>query len=340
MLARTSTIRHKESGVSLETPLLVPSFSSKGFRPSKAGENSEIEQVLRAAGEFITDCYLVSAYDIYYENLPKPEDLPFQPELMFLDSGGYEVSDAYDLSGVYHSAAPAKSSWSIDFLNSVLDQWPKEMPTVFVSYDHPNERKNFLDQVETARNLFKGRQNQLNTLLIKPETQTQLTLREALRATIANVEELGSFDSVGVTEKELGASMLDRMVQIAKLRRALDEAHIKIPIHIFGALDPLSVCLYYLSGAEIFDGLTWIRYAYADGQCVYTHNHGALSYGLHTKDNLCKSKAMADNCYYLQGLQNRLRDFESTRSFEKLEPHSKFLKNAYDSLNTRLRGDK
>jgi hypothetical protein len=34
----------------------------------------------------------------------------------------------------------------------------------------------------------------------------------------------------------------------------LDEAGVKSPIHVFGALDPLTVCLYFVAGAEVFDG--------------------------------------------------------------------------------------
>jgi hypothetical protein len=165
-----------------------------------------------------------------------------------------------------------------------------------------------------------------------------MTLERALKSATANAEEMGSFDIIGVTEKELGRSMLERMVQIANLRIALDGAGVKAPIHIFGALDPLSVCLYYISGAEIFDGLTWIRYAFESGRCVYTHNLGVLKYGLHVRDDLVKSRAMADNYYALQDLQRRLREFENSGNFDKLEPHGKLVSDAWDSLKTRLKG--
>src|SRR5690606_32377632 len=128
-----------------------------------------------------------------------------------------------------------------------------------------------------------------------PQTSEESTLDDTLKSAIAHVEELGSFDIVGVTEKELGRSMLDRMVNVAKLRLAMDEAELRIPIHVFGALDPLSASLYYISGAEIFDGLTWIRYAYENGRCVYMHNLGALKYGIHTSNDLVKSRAISEN---------------------------------------------
>ena len=43
---------------------------------------------------------------------------------------------------------------------------------------------------------------------------------------------------------------------------ALDDAGVGIPIHVFGSLDPLISPIYWLAGAEIFDGLTWINMAY------------------------------------------------------------------------------
>jgi len=335
MLYRSTTIRHRSSGVTLCTPVLIPSFSSKGFHVTKRGK-SEAAKILQAAGEFLTQCYLISAYDIYYGHIPKPSKLPFLPDVIFLDSGGYEVSDAYDYSVVVRSIVAPKE-WRIEYLKSVLDSWPSEIPAVFVSFDQPRIRKPFLDQVREARSLFMGR-DQLLTFLIKPETKDQLTMESSLRKVLASVDELSGFDFIGVTEKELGPSMLERMVNIAKLRKALDDAGISAPVHIFGSLDPLSVCLYFLAGAEIFDGLTWIRYGYDAGLCLYAHNIAATKYGIHFKDDHCKLRMLAENCYLLERLQLRLQEFASTGSFEKLDPHAKLLKDAWDTLNTRLRG--
>jgi hypothetical protein len=315
---------------------LVPAFSSKGLGII-AGE-SEVKKILLTAAEFLEDVYLVSAYDIREGHVPQPRDLPAKPSLIILDSGGYEIADDYDLSAISRSAVGAKT-WSLADLEGVLDAWPPEIPAIFVSYDHPNERKPFNDQVAAARALFKGRTNQLHCFLLKPESNTQFTLKSAIGAAIANPAELASFDVVGVTEKELGGCFIDRMVQIARLRRALNEAAIESPIHVFGSLDPLSVCLYYISGAEVFDGLTWIRYAFADDRCIYMHNHAALEYGIHTRDDALRLRVMAANYYSLVTLQERMKDFGTTKDFHKL-PHSELLMDANDSLQRKLlKGD-
>ena len=237
MLARSSTLRHKQSGVSLETPLLIPSFSSKGFARSKSDRRSEIGKILGASGEFITEAFLVSAYDIYYEHIPRPLDLPFTPDVIFLDSGGYEVSTDRDYSSVI-DPLPAPQLWDVGKWESVVTAWPSDLPLVAVSYDHHQERAPFAEQVALARERFTKCQGHLHSFLLKPETDRQRTLDSVLRDAVADAKQLGSFDVIGVTEKELGRSMIDRMAQIATLRRAMDEADVSAPLHVFGAPRP------------------------------------------------------------------------------------------------------
>ena len=332
---RTSTILHKNSGVSLTTPLLIPSFSSKGFATVNTNGKSEIGKILETTSEFLTDVYLVSAYDIYYKHVPPPSELTNTPDLIFVDSGGYEVSTDYDYSSVM-VPLPQSELWTSEMLESVYSAWPEQIPAIFVSFDHPERRKPFVDQIADARRLFRRQHQHLTLFLLKPETKEQTTLDRAIKSAVADATELGSFEVIGVTEKELGRTMLDRMAQIAKLRLAMDEAGVTSPLHIFGALDPLTVCLYFIAGAEIFDGLTWLRYAYNDGLCIYTHNEGVVKYGLHLRDDHIRSQVLSGNCYALQSLQQRLREFEKTGDFSKLKPHQDLLLNAFDSLKTKL----
>lgn len=337
MLYRTSIIQHTDSGVSMKTPLLIPSFSSKGFAKSKKDGKSEIGKIFVTAGEFVTKVFLISAYDIYYNHLPHPSDMSHTPDLIFVDSGGYEISTDRDYASVI-DPLPHPEPWTPENLESVFDNWPGQIPSVFVSFDHPDDRKPFAQQIADARNLFRTRRQHLTLLLLKPETKTQTTLKETIKSAVADAAELGSFDIVGITEKELGRTMLDRMEQITKLRLAMDGVGVKAPLHIFGALDPLSVCLYYIAGAEIFDGLTWLRYAYNKGLCIYTHNLGVVKYGLHVSDDMVRSRALSENYYALQSLQQRLLDFEATGNFDKLKPHAALLSDAFDSLKTRFKG--
>ena len=216
--------------------------------------------------------------------------------------------------------------------------WPQELPAAFVSFDHPQIRKPLKDQIAAATELFRQHRDHLHVFLVKPETSTQYTLGKAIRSAMARLEELGRFDVIGVTEKELGRTMLDRMSGIATLRLALDEAGISAPLHIFGALDPLTVCLYYVSGGEVFDGLSWLRYGYHNGVCVYAHNLGAMEYGLNVVDDDVRIRTVKNNIYVLQDLKHQLEKFAVTKDYSKLATHETLVSEAVDSLKTRFKG--
>jgi len=326
---RTGTLVHKPSGVSVGTPLLVPAFSSKGIGGA-SDSGAELTRILQATCEFLTGTFLVSAYDIFHHLIPNPLDLPMRPELIFVDSGGYEISETDDLSAAHHAVA-GEGDWTREKHTEVLENWPPELPAIFISYDHPHDRQPVENQISLAQKQVRWHPDQLHSFLVKPEKRTQKTIGPALEKIMAAPRELRSFDVVGVTEKELGPSFMKRMVVIARLRRALDEGGVTAPIHVFGALDPVSVCLYYLAGAEIFDGLTWLRYGYSDDRCVYLHNLAALNYELHISDYQNRLRILSSNYYYLDQLQERLKDFSNDGDFSRL-PHSNLLKGACDRL--------
>ena len=334
MLYRTSKLTHPASGVSLETPLLVPSFSSKAFGFTHGGEPA-VHRVLNAAQEFITRTCLVSAYDVHYGYVPQPPDLAISADLMFLDSGGYEVSDDRDLSAV-EKPVHRPEEWDAAKLRTIWDRWPASLPVVLVSYDHSNHRRPVTEQLRDAKEAALARPGHLHSFLLKPETQEERCLEPALRALQAQVGELADLQLLGVTEKELGSSPLQRMVRIADLRRALDDASVRIPIHVFGALDPLSVCLYFAAGAEVFDGLTWSRYAYSSGQCVYVHNNATVAYGLEVNDDEAHVRTIKDNLRYLDQLERSLRKLAQTGDWIHLSDNRDLVQAAAERMMRKL----
>jgi predicted RNA-binding protein len=176
----------------------------------------------------------------------------------------------------------------------------------------------------------------LSAILVKPETAGQKYIQ--VPNVVANADEFGAFDVIGFTEKELGDSFLARMASIAKIRLALDAARVASPIHVFGSLDPISVPLYFLAGAEIFDGLTWLRYAYEDGRAVYRHNFSARQIGVHRRDDFVKLKTIQDNLSSLLDLTNEMRRFLIDGDFEKFGPNAKTIRVAVDLLKTKVGG--
>ncbi len=333
MLCNTSRLVHP-SGASLETPLLVPSFSSKAFGFGRRGR-PEVNRVLDVAQEFITRTCLVSAYDIQYGYIPEPENLTLSADLMFLDSGGYEVSADHDLSAV-EKPVHRPEEWDAAQLEAIWDRWPDSIPAVLVSYDHSNHRRPVSEQLRDAKQAALAKPGHLHSFLLKPEAQEERSLGPALLAIRAHVGELAGFQLVGVTEKELGNSPLERMVRIAGLRQALDNASMPIPIHVFGALDPLSVCLYFVAGAEVFDGLTWSRYAYNSGQCVYVHTNATVAYGLEVNDDEARVRTIKDNLRYLDQLERSLRRLAETRDWAYLSDNRGFVQTATERMLRQL----
>lgn len=336
MLARQSQLRHPTGSI-VQTPLLVPSFSSKGSgrrrRRNADGTHGtvfEVEEVLGAASEFLTDSMLISAYDVHHGRIPRPERAV--TEITILDSGGYETSDAQDLSTAFvHPVNP--EPWDLARYASVLGVWPAHIPAMFVSYDNSAERLPLQAQIDVARSLFARFPGHLRTFLLKPETEDQQYL--PIPEVISHAHQFSSFDVLGATEKELGSSFLKRMENIAKLRVALDEAGVQAPLHVFGGLDPISVPLYFFAGAEIFDGLTWLRYGYDGGCALYSQNFAVRRIGIDRRDDFIKMKTMQDNLGALTDLTNQMRRFLIDLSFAKFGPNSELFSEAFDLLKTR-----
>lgn len=334
-LARKSTMKHP-SGLSFQTPLLVPSFSSKGFRVTK--EISDVREALEVTSEWLTDTMLISAYDLAHELIPRPDALGATPELIIVDSGGYESRIEHDMSAAVHWPHTALK-WNEEMLRAELGKWPDRFHASFVSFDDPNTRASVPEQVKNANDLFKGYPKQLHTFLLKPETTDQKYLTIAIDVIVGAPHLLAPFSFIGVTEKELGGSTLDRMHNVARLRLALDGAGIRAPIHVFGALDPMMCVLFFLAGAEVFDGLTWLRYAFHEGMCVYHRNYGALKVGTGQRDAQVQARILTDNVHYLQRLSVQMQKFLLDRDFGKFEHHSKFIQSEYDALRIKLRGE-
>jgi hypothetical protein len=330
MLARKFTLIHP-AGQRIETPLLIPSFSSKGFGVDADGR-SEVNRILSAAQEYLTDSLLVSAYDVYYRHLDVPDPLP--TELAVVDSGGYETSDLHDLSSTYYQRVAA-ADWDEQKLFEVLDKWPSFAPAMFVTFDRADKPISLADQIDRARSLKARYPKQLVTFLIKPETKKQHYVQ--IETVAASAAQFAGFAAIGVTEKELGNSTLDRMTRLAKLRLALDDARLnEVPIHVFGSLDPISVCLYFISGAAIFDGLTWLRYAYFNDLAVYRHNAGALNEDLSRTDTFITLSTLQRNLSYLRTLTMRMRKFLNKHDFSHFGAHADLVRQAHESLQTRM----
>ena len=239
------------------TPLLVPSFSSRGF-PDVAGIHLNTrDEVFEAS--------LVSAYDIGH-GLLEGQDI-YCSDVLFVDSGGYEAKLTYDPGEVYNDDRRGRP-WSLEDYRAVLEGLSPLSQLVAVSFDHAGPLPLSM-QIEEARDLFRTYPGYASDFLCKPEEGSLFVDVDKLTANIETV--IGSFSILGVTEKELGESLLERCRSLLQIRAALLATGSEMPIHVFGCMEPLSIISYFLCGADVFDGLTWLCLAFSGSLPVYGH---------------------------------------------------------------------
>ncbi len=258
--------------------------------------------------EFITSPILISSYDVHYRLIPKKITFP---QLLFLDSGGYEARIEHDLSETYGKLHKPKP-WNQQLHKRVLTNWSSKWPTIAVSFDSPAKFLRLSKQLDGAAKLQKKYPHLLWELLVKPETAKDRVI--PFEKLIKRVEHLRRFAVVGITEKELDDSLFGAMTKIARLRTQMNAAGVTVPIHIFGSLDPLTTVLYFLAGAEIFDGLTWLRFGYHEGRTIYCQNYAVIRdvTGLRCRTHEQYHEMWRSNYYYLEKLKTQMINFERT----------------------------
>jgi len=201
-------------------------------------------------------------------------------------------------------------NWSELSDNAVLEQIGR-----FVQQSRLKQNKS-QQQIADAKTLFSKYPNFASNFLIKPETEDQKYIQ--IDNVINCIRNLTSFTIIGVTEKELGKSILERMKRIRLIRESLDKIGVSSPIHIFGSLDPITSILYFLAGAEIFDGLTWLKYSYFNNAAIYNSNFGVLNseLGINVSDSRVKSLAITKNIYYLEQIKYVMKDYVKDKNFK------------------------
>jgi hypothetical protein len=309
------------NGTSLRTPILVPSFSSK---------IPNVDKVFHASEEFIDGPLLISAYDLKKGHLTPPFDFG---SAVFLDSGGYEASSDSDLSDTSEERI-GDLAWSQNDHREVLADWSAKVPVIVISYDHPRLRLPLPKQISAAAKLVLP-DKALREILVKPETQGQHFVHaESIRK---SVHQLSRFDVIGITEKEIGNSVLERMQNIATIRLALNKAGINAPIHVFGSLDTITTLFYFVAGADIFDGLTWLRYAFSEGHTLYRQDFGITNLGIAAKYPRVEALCWARNYHYMKDMELEMRRFLKEHDFSVFKHHGERLREAFQSIEEEVR---
>lgn len=287
-----------------DVPLFVPSFSSKGnlFLSRGGGryvsDNYDLVGVLSIR---LAESYLLSAYDIYYGFVPEnPADWP-DTKYLFVDSGGYEIIDSFDLSERnkfnYHVMP-----WNEDMMKEVYERicsTPKfENTTIILSgFD---QQKAVADQLEN----FALLQQQFPGAVVNHLVKITDNMDAVVSALIEH-RNLQNIQILGFTEKELGRTLNERLRNVSFAKKKLIEVGWNGCIHIFGGLEPSLMKLYFSAGADIFDGLSWQRIRYRGNSTLYNPLH---YYAFATEEEN-KLRMMMDNLSELQSIKNDLSLF-------------------------------
>lgn len=252
------------------SPLLVPSFSSKGNLFICQGDRyiSDNYSLLKALDLRVSQSYLISAYDYYYGFLPDdPAELP-DTEYLFVDSGGYETSMGFEANeqNKYNYHVCPWDSEKMQSVYSDLYQAPNLINSklIFTTFDL---YQGFSTQLNSAIELRRLYPNAIISFLVKPHQC--LSLSKILKEFSSKTDSLKNISILGFTEKELGYTVVERLTNLSRIRLLLNKLNWEGSIHLFGGLEPNLIRLYYFAGADIFDGLSWQRFRFRDGTNLF-----------------------------------------------------------------------
>lgn len=244
----TRILNLEKKNLDFITPNYIPSFSSREDHHLKERINVILPKIPQQT-------ILISAYDYY--NLKKDGSITpqiikasFKEKLLFLDSGGFEMQFSH------------VDEWSVDKYENVISELD---PQFYVGYDIiPSYDKisNTKEVVWKSIEFLKNYKRDNGRVLLFHFSVKNIPITE-IDSIIDLISANNEFiDIIGFPEREIGANIIQRCRFVKLLRERLDEKQIFKPFHIFGCSDPISIILFVLAGADIFDGVGWIKYAF------------------------------------------------------------------------------
>ncbi len=233
-------------------PLFIYSYSSRGF--------PDVIERLEHSLPYVPS-YLLSLYDYEYI-FPPGLILAEDSRIRIWDSGGYETT----ICPTCNNSASLEE-WDENTYIQTANRIPWNGHDVLVSYDKPYDLISVKQQLERALHLYakvKGTYTK-DILIHVPNNIDPYVLAETLKPYTSE------FQILGLTEKEIAPTWAHGVYFINRLRAALSAFDMEryIPIHVFGCFDLKTVIRFALAGADIFDGLTWLRHLFLNGETLY-----------------------------------------------------------------------
>ncbi len=286
------------AGLGIATPMIVPSFSSRRF--------PDVAMIHAAVSHNLYGVSLVSAPDVANGFLPAEALLA--TNVVVLDSGGYETNNVYPTQEL----CSCDNQWSLERYRTSVADIQELANVVAVSFDRYSGLES---QIEGASEDMSIAQTASFDFLIKPRSGQQIVnIAELSR----HVMQLSQFPVIGVTAREIGYSFLNRCRSIVTLRTILDESQLAIPIHVFGAIRPFEVLTYFLCGADIFDGLDWLRFEFRPGNDIPLDSIAWEHMQWIQPDEALRWNSWSNNLNFLYRLQQAIREYATGGDFDDL----------------------
>ena len=274
----------------LITPLIIPSFSSTIFGIQDKESRKDLSNFYKFFQEKISNA-LYSLYDIH-QNYIEEEILEI-PETLILDSGSYEY--------LKYKKAGFRVKWNNKMYNDTINKLNRKKTTIQVNCDVFDDVNK---QIDAAIGEYKN--NYLKDFIIKPNKRKIFI---DVSDVMSNIDKLSEFNIIGLTEKELGDTLLEKCQNIIKIRSRLYEEGIELPIHLFGVLDQLSIILYSFCGADIFDGLSWAKNGFINNFAIYDDNYALLKGYFEFNDDNLLQIMLINNLEVLSTIRTKIVEF-------------------------------
>ena len=287
--------------VDVGTPLIVPSFSSCGF--------PQLANIYDLMKDKLYGVCLVSALDIASSHIPT--DVTDNVNLVLIDSGMYEARNTASRQ-IDDCLLEANADWVRQEYLEIAGCIDPGANVILVNYDGVESLEL---QIRQASEDFSHAPHAASDFLVKPESPAQLVNVAKLAQ---HTNELEKFNVVGITAREAGYSLAQRCSAIIMLRNALHDASLNLPIHVFGAITPLEVLTYFFCGADIFDGLSWLRLRFSENGST-TIEEAAFDLDMSgLTDFELRAIEWLNNLRRLYRLQESLRRYSLSKDLDEL----------------------
>jgi len=230
----------------LVTPTYFPSISSVAIRLPL---EPLIQSIIRSGYPRL----LISAYDL--SNLSKENNnrisktlTKFSKEKNFLliDSGSFESYWFHD------------KKWNFKKYKLTINRTKSDF---FTSFDNiPDSHSDYTDILKSTYLNTKKSSKLIenNHCITVCHGQSPEQLHALIKKLSANDNELCRV--IAIPERSCGKTLRDKIKTIQKIRSILDSDKPENVLHILGCGNPLSMALFAMAGADLFDSIDWSRW--------------------------------------------------------------------------------